>query len=325
MKIFSLDHRQDLSLGIAERLGVGLSPVEIRQFDDGEFKIRPLISVAGDDVSIIATFVREGGLGVHEKLCLALFLASALRGAHAQTVQLITPYLCYARKDQRTKMRDPLTLRYVATLLEAAGFSGVVAMDVHNTAAFESAFRVPVEHLSARDLLASRLATMVKTVPVTLMSPDFGGAKRVFGVRDYFNKLRGCDDTKFGLVVKERSFGEVKGGPVLGDVKDRVVILFDDLISSGGTINKAARSCLELGANKVLVAATHIILGDETIRNLGESAIDFVLGTNTTMSIESVPTALTSKFELIDVSRQFAKTSECTSRLDPLAQSPTLA
>jgi ribose-phosphate pyrophosphokinase len=325
MKIFSLDQSQDLSCAIAERLGLELSPLEVRKFADGEYKVRPLVSVSGEEVSVIATFIQESDLGVHDKLCLSLFLAGALKDAHARDINLITPYLCYARKDQRTKSRDPLTLRYVASLLEAAGYTGIAAMDVHNASAFESAFRVPVEHLSARELLAARLAEIAKKEPVTLISPDFGGAKRVYGVRGYFNKLRGIDDTKFGLVIKERSLGEVKGGPFLGDVKGRVAIIFDDLISSGDTVLRAAHNCLELGASKVMIAATHIVLSEETVSRLSDNAIDYVVATNTTLSQHKLPLSLAAKLELLDVSRIFAKTRESYHRGDVQMESPILA
>ncbi|MBM4252604.1 MAG: ribose-phosphate pyrophosphokinase [Deltaproteobacteria bacterium] len=325
MKIFSLDQSQDLSYALAERLGIELSPLEIRKFSDGEYKVRPLVSVSGDDVSVVATFIREGDLGVHDKLCLALFLGGALRDSHARSVHLVAPYLCYARKDQRTKSRDPLTLKYVASLIETAGYTSISALDVHNASAFESAFRVPVEHLSARELLAARLATLVGKEPLTLITPDFGGAKRVFSLQGQINKLRGSDDTKFGLVIKERSAGEVRGGPLLGDVDGRVAIIFDDLISSGATAQKAARTCLDLGARKVILAATHIVLGTETVSRLSDAAIDFIIGTNTTLALKELPDHLTGKCELLDVSRVFAKTTECSHRSTLQIDSPILA
>src|SRR5690606_1997980 len=111
-------------------------------------------------------------------LCRLLFFIAALRDAGARRVTAVTPYLCYARKERRTKPRDPVTTRYLAALVEAAGASRVAAMDVHDLASFQNAFRIPAEHLEARPMLAAHVAGLAGDAPVVVVSPDAGGVKR---------------------------------------------------------------------------------------------------------------------------------------------------
>jgi ribose-phosphate pyrophosphokinase len=171
-------------------------------------------------------------------------------------VTAVVPYLCYARKDRKTKPRDPVTTRYLACLFEAVGVDRVVTLDVHNLAAFQNSFRCRTEHLTALPLFVERLAPMGREEPVVVVSPDIGGAKRARGFAEALERAIERE-VPSAFVEKHRSGGVVTGGAFAGDVSDRVALIIDDLISSGGTILRAAHACRELGAREVHAIATH--------------------------------------------------------------------
>ena len=135
LKFFALSESHELGARVAAHLDVPLGAHEERDFEDGEHKLRALESVRGADVFVLQSLHGEPRLSVHDKLCRLLFFVAALKNASVARVTAVIPYLCYARKDRRTKPRDPLATRYLAQLLEAVGTDGVVVLDVHNPAA----------------------------------------------------------------------------------------------------------------------------------------------------------------------------------------------
>ena len=147
--IFAFADSEDIAIKVSKKLGIELGKLEERYFEDGEHKCRPLQSVRNQDVFVIQSLYSDTKQSVNDKLCRLLFFIGALRDAAARQVTAIIPYLCYARKDRKTKSRDPVTTRYVAILLEAVGINRVVVMDVHNLAAYQNAFRCSCEHLEA--------------------------------------------------------------------------------------------------------------------------------------------------------------------------------
>ena len=320
MRIFSLDLRQELAMQIGNRLGIDLAPFEIRSFDDGEHKIRPLTNVNGEDVFILNSLTNEPSRNLHEKLCLLLFFVGTLRDAMAKSVTVVTPYLCYARKDQRTKTRDPVTLKYLATLLEAVGVSQIVAVDVHNRAAFESAFRIPTAHISARELLCSCLAEQVGKQPLLVLSPDLGGVKRAESFRKMLDKLRQSEASTLGFLEKERSEGKLTTGKIVGVAKEQTVVIVDDLISSGETVANAAKACKAAGAKKVLVAATHAVFTSKSAEHLSSDAIDAIFITNTVQTEDTIQQRLRHKITVLDSSRICAKAIEAIHSLETIVE-----
>ena len=141
LAVFALDATADLGRAVAQELWVSLAPHEEREFEDGEHKARPLNSVEGADAYVIQSLHSGPLQSAADKLCRLLFFIGALKDAGAARVTAVTPYLCYARKDRRTKARDPVTTRYLAKLFESVGTDMIVTLDVHNPSAFENAFR----------------------------------------------------------------------------------------------------------------------------------------------------------------------------------------
>jgi ribose-phosphate pyrophosphokinase len=236
--------------------------------------------VRGRDVFVVQSLYTDQGLSVNDKVLRTLFFLSALRDAGAERVTVLAPYLCYARKDRRTKPRDPVSIRYLATLFEAVGLDRIVTMDVHNPAAYENAFRIPAEHLTAAPLFVDAVAPLLGNRDAVVVSPDAGGVKRAERFRQALERRldRSVDLT---FIEKFRSEGVVWGGTVVGTIEDRVAIILDDLISSGTTLAGAATACHERGAHAAYAAATHGVFSANAAQVLGESELDrvFILDT----------------------------------------------
>lgn len=278
--LFAPTATRTLGAAVARALDCELAALEERRFDGGEFKIRPLESVRSRQTFIVQTLHGDGAGSASDKLCQLLFLAGALHDAGAAGVCAVIPYLGFARKDRRTKARDPVTSRYIAQIIEAIGIDHVMVVEVHNPAAFDNAFRIPADHLTTARLFAEHFAARAFKQPLAVVSPDLGGAKRAQLLREALQK-RVAAPVEFGCIEKRRSAGVVSGQYFAGDVAGRAVILFDDLISSGGTLLRAARSCRAAGAVAVHAAAAHAPLTVEAVNVLSDAAFDSLTITDT--------------------------------------------
>jgi ribose-phosphate pyrophosphokinase len=264
---------------LATALGTPLAPMEEREFEGGEHKTRPLVSVRGREVFVVQSLSGDESGSANDRLCRLLFFIAGVKDSGATKVTACLPFLCYARKDRRTKERDPVTLRYVAQLLEAVGTDHVLALDAHNLAAFENAFRCPVDQLEAAPLMARHLAQNLGPEPVTIVSPDFGGAKRAQRLQDLLS-LHAQRDVGFALHEKRRSSGVVSGDLLVGPVEGCHVVIVDDLISAGSTILRAVQACREGGATRVDACATHGVFLPEAQRLLGPAGPDSLVVTD---------------------------------------------
>jgi ribose-phosphate pyrophosphokinase len=260
--VFSLARGRPLLERVCARLGVAPGAHEEREFEDGEHKIRPLERVRGRDVYVVESLFGDERASVNDVLVRVLLFLAALRDAGAARLTAVTPYLAYARKDRRTKPRDPVSTRYLAQLFEAVGVDVFVTVDVHNLAAFQNAFRIPTVHLSAAAIFAEQLGARLAGHEIVVVSPDAGGVKRAEAFRA---ALAATLERAVGLafIEKFRSEGVVWGGAVVGEVEGRVAIILDDLVSSGTTLARAAAACRAHGARSVYAAVTHGVLSGE--------------------------------------------------------------
>lgn len=271
MLIFALERSREWGEKVAAQLQSSLARHEERDFEDGEHKIRPLENVRGRDVFVIHSLFSEPDYSVNDKICRLLFFIGALKDASAGRVIAVIPYFAYARKDRKTKTRDPITMKYMAQLLESVGTDHVVTMDIHNLAAFNNAFRIPTDHLEARVLFAPRFANLAGEDNIAVVSPDPGGVKRAEQFRETLADQSSNDISK-AFLEKKRSMGKVTGEMLVGDVAGRTAIIIDDIISSGTTISRAVTALKDQGAKRVLAATTHgIFVGaaNETLANPG--------------------------------------------------------
>ncbi|MGZ5043123.1 MAG: ribose-phosphate diphosphokinase, partial [Usitatibacter sp.] len=273
---------------------------EEREFEDGEHKARALVNVRGGDAYVIHSLYGETAQSPNDKLVRLLFFLGSLRDAGAARVTAVVPYLAYARKDQRSKARDPVATRYVAGLIESVGASAVVTLDVHNRAAFENAFRIPAYNLEAAGLLAERFAALAGSEPLAVVSPDAGGIKRADRFRALLSQRLGRP-VGAAFVEKYRSEGVLRGGELVGDVKGRVAIIVDDLISAGNTIDRAANACKRGGAARVYAAATHGVFAGDADAVLGTSVIERIVVTDTIPTMRLTDPGLVSRVERISV------------------------
>ena len=257
MLLFALNTSRAFGEHVAAGLGIEFSEHEEREFEDGEHKSRSLINVRNRDVYVIQSLYTDADLSVNDKLVRLLFFLGSLRDASAGRVTAIVPYLGYARKDRKSKSRDPVTTRYVAQLFEAVGVERLVTIDVHNLAAFQNAFRIRTEHLEANKLFVEHFAQrLAGEKHIAVISPDAGGVKRAQAFRDALARVTD-QDISLGLMEKTRSAGLLTAGQLYCDVEDRVAIIIDDMISSGGTLSFAAHAARAQGARRVYAAATH--------------------------------------------------------------------
>ncbi len=276
--LFAPDASGAFGTAVANSLKIALARHEEREFGGGEHKMRPLETVRGRAAYVIQSLHGDARGSANDRLCRLLFFVATLKDAGAASVTACTPYLAYARKDRRTKARDPVSSRYVAQLLESVGTDRVVALEVHNLAAFENAFRIPTVHLEAADLLAAGCAQGGPSPPV-VASPDVGGVKRARHFQELLERLHRAP-VGFAFVDKKRSGGIVSGDALVGDVEGRRVILVDDMIDSGTTILRAVAACRRAGAVRVDAVATHAPFSSEALRLFATEGPDTVLVTD---------------------------------------------
>jgi ribose-phosphate pyrophosphokinase len=298
--LFALGDSRELGAQVAAALGGPLAPLEERDFEDGEHKTRPLASVRDRDVYVLHALHGHGAHSPGEKLVRLLFCVGALKDAGARRVTAVTPYLAYARKDRRTQPRDPVNTRYVAQLAEAVGVDRVVALDVHNIAAFQNAFRCPAENLEAAPLLVRHVAPLVRESPVVVVSPDSGGVKRAEAFRRRLSEAQGRP-IALAFAEKHRSGGVVSGEALVGDVAGAVALIVDDLISTGTTMARAALACRAHGATGVHAIATHAQLAEGANDTLSGGAIDRIVVTDSVPVVHARAPALVSRLERVGI------------------------
>jgi ribose-phosphate pyrophosphokinase len=279
MRLFAMNASGEFGAAVAAALGEPLAAHEEREFEDGEHKSRPLEPVAGVDVYVVHSLHGGPQQSTHDKLCRLLFFIGALKDAGAARVTAVAPYLCYSRKDRRTKPNDPVTTRYVAGLFESVGTDCVVTLEVHNPAAFENAFRCRTVALTGTPLFADYIKKNLADEKLAVISPDAGGMKRAELLRQTLERALGRPVGK-GLAEKHRSSGVVSGDLFIGDVAGTTALIVDDLISTGGTLLRAARSARAAGARGVLALATHGLFMAGAAEMIADPALDRVIVTD---------------------------------------------
>jgi len=305
IRLFALSESRTFGERIGTALGSQLSAHEERDFEDGEHKTRPLENVRGCEVFVIQSLYSEPGLSVNDKLCRLLFFIGALKDASARSVTAVLPYLAYARKDRKTKTRDPVTTRYMAQLLEAVGADRVLTLDVHNLAAYQNAFRCPADHLEAKKLFVEHFAARFQNLAAVVVSPDVGGVKRAEQFREALSR-RLNRPAGSAFMDKQRSAGIVSGEALVGDVQGKAALIIDDMISTGGTISRTAHACRKQGAQSVHAAASHGIFAGKADQVVADPALDSLVVTNTLPPFRLDPELVRKRLTVLDVAPLFA-------------------
>lgn len=305
-RLFALGGSTALGEAVARHLGRALSEHEEREFEDGEHKARPLDGVGGADVYVLHSLYGGPAQSPNDKLCRLLFFIGALKDNGAARVTAVAPYLCYARKDRRTKPHDPVTTRYLAAMFEAAGADAVVTLEVHNPAAFENAFRCRTVTLNAAPLFVD----YVRQLPdarFCVVSPDTGGAKRAELFRTTLESVLGRP-VGSAFAEKYRSAGVVSGEHFAGDVSGATALIVDDLISSGTTLVRAARAARAAGARHVIALAAHGLFMGEAAETLLDPAIDRLAVSDTVPPFRLNGSVVSSKVDILPAAPLLAET-----------------
>jgi ribose-phosphate pyrophosphokinase len=305
LQLFAMDSSRSLGEHIARALDIPLSRYEEKEFEDGECKCRALDPVQGADVFVIDALHGGAGHSPNDRLVGLLLFLGGLADAAAARVTAVVPYLCYARQDRKTKANDPVATRHVARLFEAVGTQRIIALDVHNLAAFQNAFSIPTDHLEASALFVDYFASRLDGQEVVVVSPDAGGVKRAEQFRQALTLALGRPiDSAF--VEKQRSDHGLGGTSVVGRFKGRTAIILDDMISTGATLQRAAQACRNLGAARIYAAATHAVLAGAAPRTLADPLLEHIVVTNSIVCTRPDMDVLLPKLAVLDAASLFA-------------------
>lgn len=274
--LFALSASRELAQKVASGLKIPLSKVEITRFSDGEMLVRPLESVREANVYII----QSTSTPATEHLMELLIFVDALKRSSANEINVIIPYYGYARQDRIARPREPITAKLVADLLTAAGVNRVVTIDIH-TLQIQGFFSMPVEILSALPVIAKELRThlekeKINPQDVVIVSPDHGSILRA---RDLATLIPG---TSIGLIDKRRPEPNVaEVSYFIGDVKNKVAIIIDDIIDTGGTVLGAVELLKTKQVKKIWACATHAVFSSNALPMLKQSGIAKLFITDT--------------------------------------------
>jgi ribose-phosphate pyrophosphokinase len=307
MKVFGLTETGAFALRFAQHLDAAVAAHEEREFPDGEFKIRALEGVRGADVVVCQSLAADARKSSADKLVRLLVFCGSLKDAHAREVTALVPYLAYWRKDRRTQARDPITTSYIARALEAVGVDAVVTIDAHSQATFENAFRCRKEHVEGAPSFAEHFAPAARAAArVVVLSPDAGGASRARAFAAALGE-RAEREIQLAYMEKHRSRGKVSGTLFAGDVRDALVIVYDDMISTGGTVARAATAAAERGATAVHCAATHGLLSGDAVETLNAAPLHSLAVMDTVDDVAVRCAGLRCAVHVLDSAEVFAR------------------
>ena len=268
VKIFALSANKELGEEIAEYLGLTLSECSTVRFADGEIMVDIKETVRGHDVFV----VQPTTYPVNESYMELLILIDALRRASAKTINVIMPYYGYSRQDRKARAREPISAKLVANLLQTAGASRVLAMDLH-AAQIQGFFDIPIDNFEALPIMVQYFKDK-QIEDVVVVSPDHGGTTRARKFAIYF-------DAPIAIIDKRRprpNVAEVMN--IIGEVKGKNVILVDDIIDTAGTITIAAKALRDAGAKDIYVCAAHGLFNGPAMQRLNDAPIKEIIVTN---------------------------------------------
>jgi ribose-phosphate pyrophosphokinase len=269
MKVFAGSSNMALSRDIGAYLGIDLGKCVLGRFSDGEIHIYIDENVRGEDVFIVQSGAADSNFHLME---LFLMLDAAKR-ASANRITAVIPYYCYARQDWKDRPRVPISARLVADLIETAGANRVLTMDLHSPQ-IQGFFSIPVDNLMAIPVLAKHISGLGLSSPA-VVSPDAGGVGRA---RVFARRL----GASLAIIDKRRPRpNEAQVLHVIGDVAGRDVVIFDDMVDTGGTLVLSAEALKKEGARRIFAACTHPVLSGQAIAKVESSPIEKLIVTNT--------------------------------------------
>lgn len=300
IKIFSANSNRPMAQAMARCLGLPLGRSEVTAFADGETSVSIGESVRGSDVFVVQSTCKP----VNDHIMELLIMIDAFKRASAGRITAVIPYFGYARQDRKARARDPISAKLMADLITSAGADRVLTMDLH-APQIQGFFNIPVDHLLGNSLLVPYFCKKLAGEDrqnVVVVSPDLGSVTRT---RKFAEKF----DAPLAIVDKRRpkaNVSEVMN--IIGDVRDKIVILVDDMIDTAGTLCQAAGALVELGgAREVFACATHAVLSPPAIEKITESPIKELTLLDT---IQLAPESRIPKITQLTVAAVFAEAIE---------------
>jgi ribose-phosphate pyrophosphokinase len=271
LMLFAGNAHRDLAVRVADYLGVRLNSLTSTKFSDGEIRIRVDESARGNDVFLIQPTCAPA----NDTLMELLIMLDAFKRASARRMTVVMPYYGYARQDKKTKPREPITARLVADMIQTAGASRVVTIDLH-AEQIQGFFNCPVDHLYGGPIIGRHLLEEgYGEMDTVVVSPDVGGVARAKNLAEMLGK-------SFAVIAKRRPEpNKVEVVEIIGDFKGKICVLIDDMIDTGGSIISGAEALMARGAKEVVICCTHAVFSGPAARGLEDSVISkiFVLDT----------------------------------------------
>ncbi len=269
LKVFTLNSNKALAEEIAQHIGISLGKNSVMRFSDGEVQINIEESIRGCDVYLI----QSTSAPANEHLMELLIMIDALKRASARTINVVIPYYGYARQDRKARAREPITAKLVANLLETAGATRVLTLDLHATQ-IQGFFDIPVDQLMGVPILSDYFQEKGLD-DIVVVSPDHGGVVRA---RKMADRLK----APIAIIDKRRpkpNVSEVMN--IVGNIEGKTAIIIDDIIDTAGTITLAANALVEQGAKEVYACCTHPVLSGPAVERIRNSKIKELVVTNT--------------------------------------------
>ena len=288
MMVFGGRASMELAARIASKLDVDLGRVDLRTFADGEVYCRYEESIRGADVFLVQSTAanRAQGMTPNDALMELLVMIDAAKGASAHRIVAVMPWYGYSRQDKKSAPREPISARLVADVLETAGIDRLVTMDLH-AGQVQGFFSKPVDHMTAMPILTQFVTDRLADEDLVIIAPDAG---RVKLVRKFAQKV----GAPYALMEKERPAQQVAEiGYVIGDVKGRTAVIVDDIIATGGTLNAAAQTVLDEGAERVYAVATHGLFSGNAYEILASGPLSGIVVTDTVPMRPGAPELIT--------------------------------
>ncbi len=271
LRIFTGNANPRLAEDIAKQLGVSLGKMSVSRFSDSEISVKIEESVRGMDIFI----VQPTCCPVNDSIMELVIMLDAFHRASARRITVVMPYYAYARQDKKLKPREPVTARLIANMISGAGASRLLTVDLH-AGQIQGFFEIPVDHLVAGPLIADWVRQNIsERDELSVVSPDVGGVARARVLAEMLN-------APIVIIAKRRpepNKTEVK--EIIGDVRDRVCVMIDDMIDTGGSITSGAQALLDRGAKRVYACCTHPVLSGDAVARLEASPILKVMVTDT--------------------------------------------
>jgi len=269
VKIFALSSNRELAQEIADYIGIPLSGCEVTRFADGEINININETVRGHKVFVI----QSTNMPVNENLMELLIMIDALKRASAREINIVMPYYGYSRQDRKAKARQPISAKLVADLLQVAGATRVICLDLH-AAQIQGFFDIPIDNFRALPIIAEYFQKK-NLKNVVVVSPDHGGVTRARALADVIQAPIAIIDK----MRPEPNVAEVMN--IIGSVKNKNCVIIDDMIDTAGSIQAAAKALQEAGAKDIYACCTHPLLSGKAIERINDSPIIEVVCTNT--------------------------------------------